>query len=113
MVHPVIPLLGEVRGETTDIDLSVKQYDRIERTDVKHRVMSLFSPCLVRGQALKATEATHVVDMCSGGGGPHRLLIPALQEYTKGPPIKMTLTDLYPNIEAWKEVWYSIPSSLW
>jgi len=54
-------------------------------------------------QAIKETGATQIVDLCSGGGGPHAQLLPAVAKEL-GHPIKMTLTDLFPHVEGWKKV---------
>lgn len=52
-------------------------------------------------QALLATGATQIVDLCSGGGGPWRQLGPTL--YTsQGKPVPILLTDLYPNKAAYR-----------
>ncbi len=47
-------------------------------------------------QALLATGAMQIVDLCSGGGGPWHSL--ASQLHTRqGDPVPICLTDLYPN----------------
>lgn len=48
--------------------------------------------------ALAAARTNVVVDLCSGGGGPWRSLAPSLAEHG---PIRVVLTDLYPNVEAY------------
>lgn len=58
----------------------------------------------ILSKAVKATGATHIVDLCSGGGGPHRLLLPQVQAATGNRELTMTLTDLWPHVDAWKEV---------
>lgn len=52
------------------------------------------------GHALRATGAKHVIDLCSGGGGP----VPALQRAlaTRGISVGFTLTDLFPNVAAFQ-----------
>lgn len=47
-------------------------------------------PTVLRG--LAAASATRMIDLCSGGGGPVRLVTDALPT-----PIDVVLTDLYPN----------------
>lgn len=47
--------------------------------------------------AMEATGTTHVVDLCSGGGGPWGTLEAVL---ARSGPASVTLTDLYPNREA-------------
>jgi hypothetical protein len=54
-------------------------------------------------QELEETGHSKVVDLCSGGGGP----LPGLQaELSKerGKPVQVVLTDLYPNIDAFKAI---------
>lgn len=63
----------------------------------------------VYNKALKSTGSTHIYDLCSGGGGPHKALLPELQKYVLAgeggkKKIQMTLTDLYPHVSAWEEV---------
>ncbi|MEW5733217.1 MAG: class I SAM-dependent methyltransferase [Thermodesulfobacteriota bacterium] len=48
--------------------------------------------------ALKISGDTRVVDLCSGGGGPWKKLAPALRE--QGMPVRVVLTDLFPNTDA-------------
>jgi hypothetical protein len=52
-------------------------------------------------EALRATKAAHVVDLCSGGAGP----IPALQKAlaAEGLDVRFTLTDRFPNIPSFEE----------
>ncbi|GDX81775.1 hypothetical protein LBMAG42_35860 [Deltaproteobacteria bacterium] len=57
----------------------------------------LFAPILEK--AIAATGATRIVDLCSGGGGPARLVADALAE--GGHRVKVLLTDLYPNPKAY------------
>ncbi|MBX3201847.1 MAG: class I SAM-dependent methyltransferase [Labilithrix sp.] len=47
--------------------------------------------------AMNATGTTHIVDLCSGGGGPWLTLE---RELAKSGPIDVALTDLYPNMTA-------------
>src|SRR5688500_18135813 len=51
--------------------------------------------------AMAAAPTNVVIDLCSGGGGPWRSLAPALAEHG---PIRVVLTDLYPNIQAYTAV---------
>lgn len=53
-------------------------------------------------QALRDSGATHIVDLCSGGSGPLPELVAALGE--RGLRVRATLTDLYPNVEAFQRV---------
>ncbi|SEQ96584.1 hypothetical protein SAMN04244573_02620 [Azotobacter beijerinckii] len=50
-------------------------------------------------EAMKSTEQTSIVDLCSGGGGPIPALLPAIAQEA-GRPVSATLTDLYPNASA-------------
>ena len=57
-------------------------------------------------RALAATGETHLVDLCSGGGGPALAVADELNK--RGYPVTLTLTDLYPNKAAF-EVAESVP----
>ena len=52
--------------------------------------------------ALRTTQSDHVIDLCSGGGGP----IPALQRAlaAEGLDLRFTLTDRFPNLPAFHRV---------
>ncbi|WP_070989284.1 class I SAM-dependent methyltransferase [Halofilum ochraceum] len=50
----------------------------------------------VLGESLRRTGYEHIVDLCSGGGGPFPALLPILDE-TAGHPHHVTLTDLHPD----------------
>lgn len=50
-------------------------------------------------EALEATGESRIVDLCSGGGGPLPRLVDKL-EADHGMSVRATLTDLYPNYEA-------------
>ena len=49
----------------------------------------------VLAPALTRVRATHVVDLCSGAGGPWAALLPALR--TAGVDVRVLLTDRFPN----------------
>ena len=51
-------------------------------------------------EALQRNGSPHVLDLCSGGGGPWLWLHPTLME--KGMTLSVCLTDKYPNIEAFE-----------
>jgi hypothetical protein len=53
-------------------------------------------------EALRATKAEHVVDLCSGGGGPIPALHTALAD--EGVTVDFTLTDRFPNLQAFEQV---------
>ena len=79
-------------------DLATDYIHFVEITFRLHRpVVALLA------QTLRATKADHVIDLCSGGGGP----IPALQEALAagGLDVRFTLTDRFPNLPAfhWAE----------
>ena len=48
--------------------------------------------------ALARSGDHRIVDLCSGGGGPWRQLMPRMQSLV--PELSVTLTDLYPNVAA-------------
>jgi hypothetical protein len=52
---------------------------------------------------LKRTGETRIVDVCSGGGGPLIAVLPHLSERL-GTKITARLTDLFPNIEAFRAI---------
>ncbi|MBC8089602.1 MAG: class I SAM-dependent methyltransferase [Phycisphaerae bacterium] len=54
----------------------------------------------VLAAALKNRNVTSIVDVCSGGGGPWPQLRQALVAAGAPANLRVTLTDLYPNIEA-------------
>ncbi len=79
-------------------DLATDYIHFIEITFRLHRpVVALLA------QTLRTTKSDHVIDLCSGGGGP----IPALQEAlaADGLDVRFTLTDRFPNLPAfhWAE----------
>ena len=51
---------------------------------------------------LEKSGAAHVIDLCSGGGGP----VPAIYEalVTEGISVPFTLTDKYPNLSAFRRL---------
>ncbi|MEP6593004.1 MAG: class I SAM-dependent methyltransferase [Acidobacteriota bacterium] len=53
-------------------------------------------------QALDEAGATDVVDLCSGGGGPLEAMSEALE--AQGRPVRVTLTDRYPNLRAFRSL---------
>ncbi len=60
--------------------------------------------------ALAATRDRRLVDLCSGGGGPWRGLLPVLQQAY--PDLQVTLTDKYPNLAAWHSLQHSFPQAV-
>lgn len=50
---------------------------------------------------MRETGYVDIVDLCSGGGGPLQVLAPGCARELKA-EVKVTLTDLYPNMEAFK-----------
>jgi hypothetical protein len=73
-------------------------------TDFLHfgeTIFGLYRPAVaLLGEALRATRAEHVVDLCSGAGGP----IPALHRAlsAEGVSVGFTLTDRFPNVQAFQ-----------
>lgn len=61
-------------------------------------------------QALQDSGATHVVDLCSGGGGPVVALHEALS--ADGKVVPFTLTDKYPNLPAFRTLAEQHPEAI-
>jgi len=55
----------------------------------------------VLAEALRSAGTTHIVDLCAGGGGPLLDLKPALDR-ALGTRVSVTLTDKYPNLDAFQ-----------
>lgn len=59
-------------------------------------------------EVLEKTGYTQVLDLCSGNGGPleslHKLVDETKVEFPKGVPIRFTLSDKFPNVEAYKNI---------
>jgi len=51
---------------------------------------------------LRRSGSDRIVDVCSGGGGPLPALMPLLREGISS-PLRATLTDLYPNVAAFRQ----------
>ena len=51
--------------------------------------------------AMSATRTTSIVDLCSGGGGPWLTLE---RELAASGPVRVELTDLYPNLDAFESI---------
>jgi len=51
-------------------------------------------------KTLRASGETKIIDLCSGSGGPMQEVMRILKEQYKLNNIELTLTDLYPNMEA-------------
>jgi len=60
--------------------------------------------------ALEESGTSSVIDLCSGAGGP----LPAVYESmaAAGIPLRITLTDLYPNLDALRSISASYPSAI-
>jgi hypothetical protein len=54
-------------------------------------------------EKLSTSGYSKIVDLCSGGGGPMPKLLPVLAQL-RGESIRVTLTDLYPNIDAFRDI---------
>ena len=73
-------------------------------TDYIHFVEVTFQLCRpvvpLLADAFRSTASRHVIDLCSGGGGP----IPALQHAlaAEGLELRFTLTDRFPNLPAFR-----------
>ena len=74
-------------------------------TDALQFVLSLgrvYRPIVPRlNEAIQASGAERIVDLCSGGGGPWLWLYKLLHEKS-GRPVEVCLTDKYPNIAAFE-----------
>jgi hypothetical protein len=80
-----------VRDLATDYLQFIQTRFRLDRA-----MAPMFRKALVEGRA------TQVVDLCSGGSGPLLLLVKDLA--AEGRPVRATLTDLYPNVPAFKDI---------
>src|ERR1043166_7911835 len=62
----------------------------------------VYKPCIeLLDQLLKQTGETKIVDLCSGGGGYAEQLYQELDKISPH-PISFTLTDKFPNIQAYQ-----------
>lgn len=65
-----------------------------------HKVMDTSeSIAEILAKALKATEETKIIDLCSGSGGPMPEVMKILEEKHGLDSIELSLSDLYPNHE--------------
>lgn len=62
-------------------------------------------------QALEKCRTTQVIDLCSGAGGPWSQLLPAISNVL-GKPVKVHLTDYYPNLPAWRRLKDQFPGQV-
>ena len=73
-------------------------------TDYLHFIETKFSlhraAVGVVGEALRASGAARIVDLCSGGAGPIPLLLRDLE--ATGQTVSATLTDKFPNLDAFE-----------
>jgi len=76
-------------------DLATDYLHFVETTFALHRpVVALL------GEGLRATKAEHVIDLCSGGGGP---ILPLQKDLAaEGLTVTFTLTDRFPNLPAFE-----------
>lgn len=64
----------------------------------------VYKPCIVLlNEAMKQTGETRIVDLCSGGGGYIEQIYKELKKITTS-NISFTLTDKFPNVEAYKHL---------
>ena len=74
-------------------------------------LLDLYRPVAARLQrALQESNATRVVDLCSGAGGPWLRLANHLQQNSHV-PVEIWLTDKYPNIVA-EDASHAIPAQI-
>ena len=52
------------------------------------------------GKALRHSSSARIIDLCSGAGGPMLQVFQTLKSEPETANLKLTLTDLYPNVEA-------------
>jgi len=63
---------------------------------------NIYGPVIPRlKRVMRSLECREVVDLCSGGSGPITLIQKRLKR--EGYPVRVTLTDKYPNIEAFRK----------
>ncbi len=91
--------------EVMDLDRCPQWLRRME-TEYIQAAESLFdtvSPIVERVSAvLRQTGHGHIVDLCSGSGGPVLRLLDHLEGHSQ--PIRAILTDRYPQVSGWKEL---------
>jgi len=63
----------------------------------------------VLASAVKKANATEILDLCSGAGGPLPAVAREMQRQGLLRDVKIRLSDLYPNIAAWRQVQRSYP----
>ncbi len=62
-------------------------------------------------EALRSAGTTRIVDLCAGGGGPLLDLKPILDQ-ALGTQVSVTLTDKYPNLDAFRAAAARFPSDI-
>jgi len=62
-------------------------------------------------QVLEELNCHHLIDLCSGGSGPLRLLLDQL-ENQEHYPVQATLTDKFPNLEAFRQARAACPGKI-
>lgn len=66
-------------------------------------ILGIYKPIVSDLQKL----SPEIVDMCAGGGGPWKSLLPKMPSETK-----VTLTDLYPNLDRWRALQTRYPEQI-
>lgn len=67
-------------------------------------VYRLYLPIAHRiSKALISSKQSHIIDLCSGGAGPWLSLIAPLRKQASNSTLMVTLTDLYPNLDAFQQ----------
>jgi hypothetical protein len=74
--------------------------DYLQFIQTRWRLDRAMTPLIRR--ALREGKTDRIVDLCSGGSGPLLLLVKDLA--AEGIPVHATLTDLFPNAPAFKEI---------
>ena len=68
-------------------------------------VYHLYTPITHRiSQALINSRQSHIIDLCSGGAGPWLSMIESLRKQVLNPVLTVALTDLYPNLHAFRQI---------
>jgi len=72
---------------------------------VMHKVLGTKEDLVsLASQLLQTTNQQHIIDYCSGNGGPMPDVVSVLREETSFSNLKLTLTDLYPAEDARKRL---------
>jgi len=76
--------------------------DFLQHIVCAYRLYRPITPLLAR--TLTKSGYSHIVDLCSGGAGPWLSIIEDLQKEIPNSSLLITLTDLYPNLAAFRQI---------